>query len=162
MTVIFLPLSAVAGIFGMNTADVRGMAFDQWLYWATAVPVTVAVILLGLWWMGELRNAFSWLPGLTRRDGYSVIGGGGGGSGGYGRKKVRMVSDDGEMLMPGMMVQRASEDVVEEDVDVRMATRSHGPFVVRQRSVGTGYAVPDEYTTLEAGRQRGYARPWAD
>ncbi|KAH8905061.1 hypothetical protein BR93DRAFT_945996 [Coniochaeta sp. PMI_546] len=62
VTVIFLPLSAVAGIFGMNTADVRDMDFDQWLYWATAVPVTVAVILLGLWWMGELRNALSWLP----------------------------------------------------------------------------------------------------
>ncbi|OIW34428.1 hypothetical protein CONLIGDRAFT_566188 [Coniochaeta ligniaria NRRL 30616] len=155
VTVIFLPLSAVAGIFGMNTADVRDMDFNQWLYWVTAVPVTVAVILLGLWWMGELRNAFSWLPGFKRRDGYAAIGG-------YATRgrKVRMVRDDGEMLLPAVMVQQPSEDA-EEDIDVRIRTRPPGPLIMRQRSAGPTYAVPDEYTTLESGRQRGYQRPWA-
>jgi hypothetical protein len=45
----------------MNTADFRDMDLTQWAYWATAVPLTIVVILIGLWWMGELSNAFSWL-----------------------------------------------------------------------------------------------------
>ncbi|RCI15543.1 hypothetical protein L249_3396 [Ophiocordyceps polyrhachis-furcata BCC 54312] len=57
VTIIFLPLSAISSIFGMNTNDIRNMAFDQWLYWAIALPVTVAVILAGLWWMGEFGGA---------------------------------------------------------------------------------------------------------
>src|SRR4051794_31540599 len=58
----------------MNTADVRDMSFDQWLYWVTAVPVTIIVIVVGLWWMGELRNAFGWLPWVGKRnDGYTVV-----------------------------------------------------------------------------------------
>lgn len=61
VTVIFLPLSFVAGVFGMNTSDIRDMEFGQWAYWASAIPVTVLVILIGLWWMGELGNAFAWL-----------------------------------------------------------------------------------------------------
>ncbi|TLD25074.1 hypothetical protein PspLS_05555 [Pyricularia sp. CBS 133598] len=40
----------------MNTADIREMEVGQWLYWATALPVTALVILLGLWWMGELDS----------------------------------------------------------------------------------------------------------
>lgn len=156
---IFLPLSAVAGIFGMNTADVRDMDFDQWLYWVTAVPVTIAVILLGLWWMGELRNAFSWLPGFKRRDGYAVVGGG------YGTRgtKVKLARDDDERLVPAVMVQRPSEDV-DEDIDVRVARRHAGPLVLRSRSAAPpGYTLAtDEYATLEAGRQRGYQRPWAE
>jgi len=60
VTVIFLPLSAVSSIFGMNTSDIRDLEQGQWLYWATAIPVTLGVILLGLLWRGELRNAFQW------------------------------------------------------------------------------------------------------
>jgi hypothetical protein len=61
VTIIFLPLSAVASIFGMNTNDVRNMDFDQWLYWAVAIPVTVVVICLGLLWTGELGNILQWI-----------------------------------------------------------------------------------------------------
>ncbi|KAL2021387.1 hypothetical protein VTK56DRAFT_7252 [Thermocarpiscus australiensis] len=61
VTVIFLPLSAVASIFGMNTADIRDLDQGQWIYWATAVPVTVAVMFLGLLWTGELRNFSKWV-----------------------------------------------------------------------------------------------------
>jgi hypothetical protein len=32
------------------------MELGQWVYWAVAVPVTIAVIGIGLWWMGELGN----------------------------------------------------------------------------------------------------------
>lgn len=77
VTVIFLPLSFVAGVFGMNTSDIREMELGQWAYWASAVPVTVLVILIGLWWMGEIGNAFAWL-GFRNR-------GGGGGYIRYGR-----------------------------------------------------------------------------
>ncbi len=75
VTIIFLPLSAVSGIFGMNTNDVRNMDLDQWAYWATAVPVTIATIVLGLWWMGELRNMFRWVVNLGRmgrQSGYAL------------------------------------------------------------------------------------------
>lgn len=67
VTIIFLPLSAVASIFGMNTADVRSMDVNQWAYWATAIPVTTLVILLGLWWTGELENIFRWAASFVVR-----------------------------------------------------------------------------------------------
>ncbi|KAF4628859.1 hypothetical protein G7Y89_g9299 [Cudoniella acicularis] len=56
VTIIFLPLSTVAGILGMNTNDVRNMDFDQWVFWATALPLTVIILVLCLVWAGELEN----------------------------------------------------------------------------------------------------------
>ena len=66
VTIIFLPLSAISSIFGMNTTDVRDMESSQWLYWAVALPVTVAVIIGGLWGMGELGNLARWLARKPR------------------------------------------------------------------------------------------------
>lgn len=63
VTVVFLPLSAISSIFGMNSSDVRDMAYGQWLYWAIALPVTALIIFLGLWWMGELGNVVKWVSG---------------------------------------------------------------------------------------------------
>ncbi|KJZ77848.1 hypothetical protein HIM_02485 [Hirsutella minnesotensis 3608] len=54
VTIVFLPISAISSVFGMNTSDVRNMAYGQWLYWAVALPVTLVVIVVGLWWMNEL------------------------------------------------------------------------------------------------------------
>ena len=54
----------------MNTNDIRDMETGQWIYWATAVPVTIFVIIMGLWWMGELGNALRWLFRRERSDGY--------------------------------------------------------------------------------------------
>ncbi|KAL7928096.1 hypothetical protein V8C35DRAFT_318940 [Trichoderma chlorosporum] len=68
VTIIFLPLSAISSIFGMNTNDIRNMDFDQWLYWVVALPVTVIIIIAGLWWMDELSNATDWLIGRRRRS----------------------------------------------------------------------------------------------
>ena len=45
VTVLFLPLSAVSSIFGMNTKDMRRMGSSSWLYWVIAVPVTFAVLV---------------------------------------------------------------------------------------------------------------------
>lgn len=67
VTVVFLPLSAVSSIFGMNTADIRDMELGQWAYWAAAVPVTVLVMFLGLLFTGELGNLARWVFGRRRR-----------------------------------------------------------------------------------------------
>ncbi len=71
VTIIFLPLSAVAGIFGMNTSDVRDMDYSQWLFWVVALPVTFLVIVVGLWWMNELGNVMWWLTGQQPSAGAS-------------------------------------------------------------------------------------------
>ncbi|KAG5754472.1 hypothetical protein H9Q70_002923 [Fusarium xylarioides] len=71
VTIIFLPISAVSSIFGMNTTDVRDMNYSQWLYWGVAIPVTVLVIVLSLWFMGELGNLARWLFG---RPGKGIYG----------------------------------------------------------------------------------------
>ncbi|OAQ95678.1 hypothetical protein LLEC1_03203 [Akanthomyces lecanii] len=72
VTIIFLPLSAVAGIFGMNTSDVRDMDYSQWLFWVVALPVTFLVIVVGLWWMNELGNVMRWLTGQQPSAGASA------------------------------------------------------------------------------------------
>ncbi|KAL7946702.1 hypothetical protein V8C42DRAFT_352261 [Trichoderma barbatum] len=68
VTIVFLPLSAISSIFGMNTNDIRNMDFNQWLYWVVALPVTVFIIIAGLWWMDELGSATEWLIGKRRRS----------------------------------------------------------------------------------------------
>ncbi|KAH8667063.1 hypothetical protein BX600DRAFT_497735 [Xylariales sp. PMI_506] len=60
VTIVFLPLSTVSSIFGMNTSDIANMELGQWVYWATAVPTTIAVIVGGLWWMGEFDGLIRW------------------------------------------------------------------------------------------------------
>lgn len=72
VTIVFLPISAVAGILGMNTNDVRNMETNQWVFWAVAIPLTVIVITLCLIWAGELENFWSgfsnlWSGGRRRR-----------------------------------------------------------------------------------------------
>lgn len=69
VTVIFLPLSSVASIFGINTKDVRDTDLGQWAYWATAVPVTAAVVFFGLLWTGELGNIIRWVSSFGPRVG---------------------------------------------------------------------------------------------
>ncbi|OHE98990.1 hypothetical protein CORC01_05680 [Colletotrichum orchidophilum] len=68
VTIIFLPLSAVSSVFGMNSSDIRDMEAGQWLYWATAIPVTILTIVLGLWWMGEMGHLVDWFVGKLRGD----------------------------------------------------------------------------------------------
>ncbi|RFU78498.1 mg2+ transporter [Trichoderma arundinaceum] len=46
VTLFFLPLSFVSSFLGMNTADVRNMNNNQWLFWATGIPVTIFVLTL--------------------------------------------------------------------------------------------------------------------
>lgn len=44
ITIIFLPLSFVASVFGMNTSDIRNLGQNQWVFWATAIPFTILVL----------------------------------------------------------------------------------------------------------------------
>ncbi|GAB1317897.1 Mg2+ transporter [Madurella fahalii] len=74
VTVVFLPISAVASIFGMNTSDIRDMELGQWAYWAAAVPVTTIVVFLGLLWTGELGSIVQWIQSFgVHRQGYRSI-----------------------------------------------------------------------------------------
>jgi hypothetical protein len=43
VTIIFLPLSFIASVFGMNTTDIRDMASSQTLFWSIAIPVTMLI-----------------------------------------------------------------------------------------------------------------------
>ncbi|EME85400.1 uncharacterized protein MYCFIDRAFT_213846 [Pseudocercospora fijiensis CIRAD86] len=61
VTLIFLPLSFVASVFGMSTSDIRDMSQGQWLYWAVAIPVTVVVAGGSLWWTGMFGDLGAWL-----------------------------------------------------------------------------------------------------
>lgn len=67
VTIIFLPLGTISSIFGMNTYDIANLEMGQWIYWVTALPITFAVIVGGLWWMGELRNLMRWIVRSPRR-----------------------------------------------------------------------------------------------
>jgi hypothetical protein len=54
VTIIFLPISTVSSIFGMNVKDVRDMNNGQWVFWAVAIPVTAIVIVGSLFGAGVL------------------------------------------------------------------------------------------------------------
>ncbi|CZR67669.1 uncharacterized protein PAC_17568 [Phialocephala subalpina] len=80
VTIIFLPLSSVASILGMNVNDIRNMEINQWVFWAVALPLTVIIITLCLIWAGELENFWLgfknlWGKGKTGRR-YARGGGG--------------------------------------------------------------------------------------
>jgi len=40
----------------MNTNDIRNMESKQWVYWATALPLTITIVLLCLAWAGQLQR----------------------------------------------------------------------------------------------------------
>ena len=44
----------------MNTADVRNMNHNQWVFWASAAPFTLAVIMITLWFV-DVPPLWRWL-----------------------------------------------------------------------------------------------------
>ncbi|KAL9578687.1 MAG: hypothetical protein Q9212_005562 [Teloschistes hypoglaucus] len=48
VTIIFLPLSFVASFFGMNVNDIRDMGRSQWVFWASALPLTAIVAAVAI------------------------------------------------------------------------------------------------------------------
>ncbi|KAJ5922768.1 Nucleic acid-binding OB-fold [Penicillium verrucosum] len=67
VTIIFLPLNTVSSIFGMNTTDIRNIESGQWIYWAVAIPLTVIVMALTLFWAGELEIFYNLVKSFPRR-----------------------------------------------------------------------------------------------
>jgi uncharacterized membrane protein len=60
ITVIFLPLSFVASVFGMNTTDIRNMALTQWVFWLSACSFTVVVVLITVYFV-DVPPLWRWL-----------------------------------------------------------------------------------------------------
>jgi len=58
VTIVFLPISTVASVLGMNTNDVRNIDKTQWVFWATVLPLTVVVIIVSLFATGILKWPF--------------------------------------------------------------------------------------------------------
>lgn len=52
----------------MNTYDVRNMNVKQWVFWATALPLTVLIVTLCLVWAGELNNFWSGFRKLWKNE----------------------------------------------------------------------------------------------
>ena len=48
VTLFFLPLSFVSTFLGMNTSDISDMEWDQTIFWATSIPITVLVLALAI------------------------------------------------------------------------------------------------------------------
>ncbi|CCX30075.1 Similar to hypothetical protein ACLA_018460 [Aspergillus clavatus NRRL 1]; acc. no. XP_001268568 [Pyronema omphalodes CBS 100304] len=44
VTIIFLPMSFVASVFGMNVEDIRNMSGGQWYFWCCALAMTVFTV----------------------------------------------------------------------------------------------------------------------
>lgn len=61
VTIIFLPLSFVASLFGMNTTDIRGTDRNQSIFWVVALPLTAVIgglsLLVAYGRVGERLNA---------------------------------------------------------------------------------------------------------
>jgi hypothetical protein len=66
VTIIFLPLSFVASVLGMNTSDVRNMDDTQWVFWVVAIPLTIVIMFASLWFAGLLDGSRRWLASLLR------------------------------------------------------------------------------------------------
>lgn len=66
VTIIFLPLSFVSSVFGMNSSDIRDMDFGQWLYWVVAIPLTIVVIAASLYFAGALSDWHIGFPNKSK------------------------------------------------------------------------------------------------
>jgi Mg2+ and Co2+ transporter CorA len=71
VTIVFLPLSFVSSVFGMNTQDIRNMPYNQWTYWAAGVPLSLLVVFGSLYWAGELSSLGRWLARAVPQSKYT-------------------------------------------------------------------------------------------
>ncbi|KAJ4390516.1 hypothetical protein N0V85_007144 [Neurospora sp. IMI 360204] len=149
VTIIFLPLSAVSSIFGMNTSDIRDMEVGQWAYWAVAIPVTAAVLFLGFLFTGDLGAVFRWVSRISGSGMSSFPGSGFQGklpSLGSGTEKWRIEKPGKMALGSGPDENEYGERVREREIEDVMPRRSEN---LRRRS----------YTPYETGEYSGaYSR----
>ncbi|TGO26529.1 hypothetical protein BPAE_0057g00050 [Botrytis paeoniae] len=60
LATVYIPLSFVAGVFGMNLAELNsGVDVDIWLYFAISIPVTIASMVLVWKWEWLIRKVKS-------------------------------------------------------------------------------------------------------
>lgn len=50
------------------------MEINQWVFWGTAIPLTMLVITLCLWWTGELGGVGSWFGNFGSGRGRVSVG----------------------------------------------------------------------------------------
>lgn len=70
MTIIFLPLTFVAGFFGMNLSGIANSTSTTTHFWVIAAPVTVGVVMICsvVAFKGEdVFFAFAGIPRLLKR-----------------------------------------------------------------------------------------------
>lgn len=79
VTIIFLPLSFVSSFFGMNTSDIRSMSTPQWVFWASALPLTTIVVGVSIFVARNIEPVKDWWSSLADR--WRVRSGLGAGSG---------------------------------------------------------------------------------
>lgn len=60
VSVIFLPLTTVASILGMNTREVRDMQQTQWVFWATGIPLAILTGMFCLWCTSRFNKFKQW------------------------------------------------------------------------------------------------------
>jgi uncharacterized membrane protein len=72
ITVIFLPLSFVASVFGMNTADVRDMELTQWVFWTCAIVFTIVVVIITVYFV-DVPPLWRWLERKGGDDGRDQV-----------------------------------------------------------------------------------------
>lgn len=68
VTLIFLPLSFVSSLLGMNTVDIRNQDTTQWLFWAIALPITAAVVVLALVVAYRYDEIREWIDKKTKKE----------------------------------------------------------------------------------------------
>ncbi|KAF2400986.1 hypothetical protein EJ06DRAFT_530070 [Trichodelitschia bisporula] len=72
VSVLFLPLTMLASLFGMNTKDIRNLNEGQWVFWVTAGPMSVIGIMIWLVYLGSfkgwMRGAYRWRQRRQRRQ----------------------------------------------------------------------------------------------
>jgi hypothetical protein len=121
----------------MNTYDVRNMSTKQWVFWATAIPFTVLIIVICLVWAGEFGSARAALGKLVT------------GKKGKGGKAYTVIPDEF-----GMVGERAAVLRAQTLGPGRFQTereRERDPYVLEER------IVPQRVRrshTLYGGRER--------
>ncbi|KAI4193278.1 MAG: hypothetical protein LQ350_008394 [Teloschistes chrysophthalmus] len=67
VTIIFLPLSFVSSFFGMNVNDIRNMGRSQWVFWASALPLTAIVAGIALLVAYKIEPVKDFWSGIAER-----------------------------------------------------------------------------------------------
>jgi hypothetical protein len=181
VTIIFLPLSFVASLFGMNTADMRNLENNQSIFWAVALPLTALIGGLSLvvaYGGTQLRERFdkfrerarkgrndkssrrtSSLSSSPRKTDEEYLGGANQALPSVASGLKRRKTAKNSFAIPAKLARRNTERKTSGRSHV--TTQSRRPIVVRERATGSGledlvYEDPPDRKTRDrnaAGRR---------